>query len=80
MVEVGNQRGVLATVASAISDNGSNIDNVSVEERDGMSSTLKFVITVADDTELAKMFTHLRGLPAVMDITRGGLVVPPGQS
>jgi GTP pyrophosphokinase len=70
-VEVGNQRGVLATVASTISDNGSNIENVSVEDRDGMSSTLKFVITVANDRELAKLVNHLRALPAVMDITRG---------
>ena len=69
-VEVGNQRGVLATVASTIADSGSNIENVAVEERDGMSSTIKFVITVADDRALAKIINHLRGLPAVMDITR----------
>jgi (p)ppGpp synthase/HD superfamily hydrolase len=42
-----------------------------VEDRDGMSSTLKFVITVANDRELAKLVNHLRALTAVMDITRG---------
>jgi len=70
-VEVGNQRGVLATVAATISDNGSNIENVSVEERDGVSSTLKFVVTVSNDRALSKLISHLRALPAVIDITRG---------
>jgi len=38
-VELGNKRGVLATVAAAISALGSNIENVRTEDRDGLTST-----------------------------------------
>lgn len=69
-VEAGTQRGVLATVAAAIAEMGSNIENVGIEERDGLSSTLKFVIAVADRKHLARIIRHVRGLPTVMRITR----------
>ena len=45
-IEVGTKRGVLATVAASIAEMGCNIENVSIEERDGLSSTLDFVIAV----------------------------------
>ncbi|MET0110601.1 MAG: bifunctional GTP diphosphokinase/guanosine-3',5'-bis pyrophosphate 3'-pyrophosphohydrolase, partial [Candidatus Thiodiazotropha sp.] len=54
-VESGNQRGVLASVASVISQQGSNIEHVGSEERDGLSSTLVFVITVKNRQHLAKI-------------------------
>ena len=70
-VEVGNQRGVLATVASTIADTGCNIENVAVDERDGLSSTLKFILSVRDRKQLARIMRRLRALPKVMHITRG---------
>ena len=69
-VEAGTQRGVLATVAAAIAEMGSNIENVGIEERDGLSSTLKFVITVNDRKHLARIIRQVRSLPTVMRITR----------
>jgi len=69
-VEVGNKRGVLATIAATISDTGSNIEIVSVEERDGLSSTLKFVINVRNREQLARIIRQLRALPDVMNIAR----------
>ncbi|MBW9275479.1 MAG: bifunctional GTP diphosphokinase/guanosine-3',5'-bis pyrophosphate 3'-pyrophosphohydrolase, partial [Candidatus Thiodiazotropha sp. (ex. Lucinisca nassula)] len=54
-VESGNQRGVLASVASVISQQGSNIEHVGSEERDGLTSTLVFVITVKNRQHLAKI-------------------------
>jgi GTP diphosphokinase / guanosine-3',5'-bis(diphosphate) 3'-diphosphatase len=70
LVESGNQRGVLASVASVISQQGSNIEHVGSEERDGLSSTLVFVITVKNRRHLARIMRLLRSLPSVMRISR----------
>jgi GTP pyrophosphokinase len=69
-VEVGNQRGVLATVASAIAELGSNIENVRSEERDGLTSTLRFVVNVQGRQHLAQIMRRLRTISTVMRITR----------
>ncbi len=69
-VEVGNQRGVLATVAAAIAAMGSNIENVNSQERDGMSSTIRFLVNVRGRRHLAATIRHIRALPEVMRIMR----------
>jgi GTP pyrophosphokinase len=69
-VEAGNLRGVLATVASAIAEQGSNIESVRSEERDGLTSTLRFVINVRGRQHLARILRRLRLVPAVMRIAR----------
>jgi guanosine-3',5'-bis(diphosphate) 3'-pyrophosphohydrolase len=69
-VDAGNQRGMLATVASAIAQEGSNIEDVRSEERDGLSSSLRFVIAVKSRTHLARIMRRVKALPTVMRITR----------
>jgi len=69
-IDVGNQRGMLATVASLIADEGSNIEDVRSEERDGLTSTLKFVITVRDRKHLANIMRRLRAIPALLKLSR----------
>jgi GTP pyrophosphokinase len=69
-VEAGNRRGLLATVASTISELGSNIEQVSSEERDGISTTLVFVVTVKGRQHLARILRHVRRVPSVMKISR----------
>ncbi len=71
-VEVGNKRGVLATVATAIAEMGSNIENVRSQERDGMSSTISFLVNVRGRRHLAATMRRLRALPEVMRIVRVG--------
>ncbi len=68
--EVANQRGVLATVAAAIADTGSNIEHVNLQERDGETSMLTFVFAVQDRTHLARLMRRIRKLPQVMRIAR----------
>src|SRR5579859_392595 len=68
--EVGNQRGVLATVAAAIADTGSNIEHVNLQERDEQISVLTFVFAVRDRTHLARLLRRIRALPQVMRISR----------
>jgi guanosine-3',5'-bis(diphosphate) 3'-pyrophosphohydrolase len=69
-VEVGNRRGVLATVAAAIAELGSNIENVQSREKDGMTSTLDFLISVHSRQHLARVMRRLRHIPLVMRILR----------
>jgi RelA/SpoT family (p)ppGpp synthetase len=69
-VEVGNRRGALATIAAAIAEQGSNIENVQSREKDGMTSTLDFTINVRSRTHLALIMRRLRQIPLAVRITR----------
>ncbi len=69
-VDAGNQRGLLATVASAIAEAGSNIEEVRSEERDGLSTSLRFAITVHDRKHLAAIFRRIRAIPEVLKVSR----------
>jgi len=69
-VEVGNQRGVLAEIASTISDAGSNIEHVHTEERDGVTTALTFIISTTDRKHLAHIMKRLKALPPVIRIIR----------
>ena len=68
--EVANQRGVLATVAAAIADLGSNIEHVNMQERDELTSLLTLVFVTRDRTHLARVLRKLRGMPQVMKVSR----------
>jgi GTP diphosphokinase / guanosine-3',5'-bis(diphosphate) 3'-diphosphatase len=69
-VTAANQRGVLAKVASAIADAGSNIDNLSIDEERGMYSTMHFALEVTSRDHLARVMRGVRAIPAVVRITR----------
>jgi (p)ppGpp synthase/HD superfamily hydrolase len=69
-VEVRNRMGVLASVASAISGQQTNIDRVSVVERDSDSSTLIFELLVHDRRHLARIIRAIRAMPEVLTVTR----------
>lgn len=69
-VEVTNKRGVLATVASAVADMESNIENVQIEERDGLAVAINMLITTRDRKHLAAIMRQIRRLKPVMKITR----------
>jgi GTP diphosphokinase / guanosine-3',5'-bis(diphosphate) 3'-diphosphatase len=68
--DVANQRGVLATVAAAIAETGSNIEHVNQQERDELTSVINFVFGVKDRQHLARILRRLRSLPQVMRIQR----------
>jgi RelA/SpoT family (p)ppGpp synthetase len=69
-VEVGNRRGALATVAAAIAEMGSNIENVQSREKDGSTSTLDFLLMVHSRQHLAQIMRRLRAIALVMRIHR----------
>jgi len=69
-LEVANQRGALAMVAAAIADTGSNIENVEIEERDGMTTTMTFSVAVHGRRHLARVMRRIRSISLVMRIVR----------
>ncbi len=69
-VEVANKKGVLATLASTISEMGSNIDNVSIDDQDGRTNMINFTIRVTGRDHLADIIRNIRKLKPVHTIQR----------
>jgi RelA/SpoT family (p)ppGpp synthetase len=69
-IEVRNRMGVLAAVASNIASTQTNIEHVSVDERDGESSALVFDLQVKDRKHLAQVMKSLRRMNEVLRVTR----------
>jgi len=69
-LEVANQRGVLATVAASIAETNSNIDNIALEERDGIHPALDITVEVRDRRHLAQIMRRLRQIEQVLRISR----------
>ncbi len=69
-VEVLNQRGALAAIASAISLIDSNIENITMDDHDGHTSTDFIRLTVKDRLHLSKVIRKLRALPSILKIAR----------
>lgn len=69
-VDVANQRGALASIATAIAAADSNIENVQIGERDGQNSRLSFCITARDRDHLANIMRSVRRVRTVLRITR----------
>jgi len=66
-----NQPGMLAKIAAAIADAGSNIDNVSMEESDDSAYTnMHFTVQVENRVHLAALIRGLRKIPDVVRINR----------
>ncbi|MBK7900224.1 MAG: bifunctional (p)ppGpp synthetase/guanosine-3',5'-bis(diphosphate) 3'-pyrophosphohydrolase [Azonexus sp.] len=75
-VDVKNTRGVLAQVAAAIAEAGSNIEHVSMDASpERLFTDLGFTIQVANRAHLAQVLRGLRHIPEVSRIARdrGGL-------
>ena len=69
-VDVTNQRGVLAKIASSISDQEANIVHVEMMDRDDRYTTLKFVVEVKDRQHLAQIMRRLHGIKHISKISR----------
>ncbi len=69
-VVVDNKPGVLATIAAAIAEGDSNIENVEYQERDQQTSTLMFTIEVRNRKHLADVMRRVRRAPVVHGVYR----------
>ncbi len=69
-VVVEHRKGVLATIASAISDSEANIEHVVTADREDQLSSLDFILSVRDRKHLADIMRNLRSLGMVVALTR----------
>ncbi len=65
-----NQRGVLATVAAAISEQEANIINVDIEDKDDRDTLLVFEIEVRNRQHLAQVIKRIRRIRHISHISR----------
>lgn len=69
--EVNNQPGVLAKLAGDIARSNANIDNVSVEQRDGNYCVVHLTLSIHDRTHLAHVIKNLRRNKTLIRVVRG---------
>ncbi|STX52295.1 guanosine-3',5'-bis(diphosphate) 3'-pyrophosphohydrolase [Legionella busanensis] len=69
-VDVANQRGVLAALATAIAEAEANIGNITVDPRDGRHNAVTFSISVRNRNHLARVMRRLRANKVVLRLYR----------
>jgi GTP pyrophosphokinase len=69
-IDVDNRPGVLAEVASRIADAGSNIEQVSIDERHDDSAAMLFSLLVRDRKQLAQVIRSIRRMKVVKKLSR----------
>jgi len=65
-----HKKGVLAIIASIISENEANIEQVSTTQKEGNFSFIDFIITVKDRNHLATLMRKLRVNDFIAKIAR----------
>ncbi|MGI9325275.1 MAG: RelA/SpoT family protein [Pseudomonadales bacterium] len=69
-IDVERKKGVIAQLASAVAAADAGLDNISVEERDAVLSSISARITVHDLEHLNKVLRRLRNIPQVQSTVR----------
>ena len=69
-VEVINQRGVVATIATLVTAADANIEKISIEERDARLSLIHLEVHIEDRLHLARVMRKIRNNKAVLRISR----------
>ena len=69
-MDVSNKPGVLARTATIISDEGADIEDVEVEDRDGFTTTITYQISLRGRDHLASIVRRLRKAPNALKIWR----------
>jgi guanosine-3',5'-bis(diphosphate) 3'-pyrophosphohydrolase len=69
-VDVINKRGILATIASALSECNASIENVQVDETDHQHNILIFLIQIKDRSHLANIIRRVRSMSVVTKVAR----------
>ncbi len=69
-VDVINRTGVLAAVAATIANTDTNIDHVTLDERESGTSMLVLELRVRDRKHLARVIRMIRRMPDVQRVTR----------
>ena len=69
-LDAANKPGVLARTATILSEEGADIENVEMEDRDGFTTMITYQVSLRDRDHLAGIMRRLRKAPNVMRIWR----------
>jgi len=69
-VDVFNSRGVLASLTRVMADEHANIVNMEIDEKDGSTNSIDFVVGVKDRIHLAQVIKRIRKFKFVNKISR----------
>ncbi len=69
-IRTANEPGVLAVVASTISEAGSNIENIVFDEELGSTTRINVLLTVKDRVHLARIMRSIRNIPQIYKVKR----------
>lgn len=71
-VEVESERGMIASLATRITEGGASIEQIHVDEKDARNSVIAMTLEVNNRVHLARVMKRLRTLPTVIRIARPG--------
>jgi GTP diphosphokinase / guanosine-3',5'-bis(diphosphate) 3'-diphosphatase len=69
-VEVESERGIIATLATRITEQGGSIEHINVQERDAHNSVINLCVGVQSRVHLANIMRRIRLLAFVIKIGR----------
>ncbi|MFC3283934.1 RelA/SpoT family protein [Litchfieldella rifensis] len=69
-IQMESRRGLVAELASLVTDANANIERIGIEERDARLSIVNLTIAVRDRVHLARIIKRIRNLPHVGRISR----------
>ncbi len=69
-VEVEHQRGIIATIANAVTGSEANIERMTTTDKDAQFSTVNLTLAVRNRIHLARVMKRLRILKSVTRVTR----------
>lgn len=69
-VELEHQRGIIATVANAVTSTEANIEKISTEDRDSQLSIVALTLSVRNRIHLARVMKRVRVIKSVTRVTR----------
>lgn len=69
-IELINKKGVLATLATHLSELGSNIETITMADKDGTLTIINVTTTVRDRVHMARLIKRIRTLSNVVRVSR----------
>src|SRR5690606_40419163 len=69
-VEVDSERGIIATLATRVTEQGASIEHINVQERDAHNSVIHLCIGVHNRIHLANIMRRIRNLSFVIRVNR----------
>ena len=69
-VEVESERGIIATLATRVTEQGGSIEHINVQERDAHNSVIHLCIGVHNRVHLANIMRRIRNMSFVIRIGR----------